>query len=145
MVKTRQILSTCFRVFSKNFAVIVNDGEYTWRIEDGVSPLQLFSCDHELADSRFAIHASKSSGNVVLLAKHADVLMLLIYSCSICGISKEWVLNDDTSSYANIGIIGKCLENTVGRNRITVPCDYRLWYNFIFLQNRKNQPIQRSP
>ena len=44
--------------------------------------------------------------------------MLLIYSYSTCGISKEWVLKADTKSYANIGIICKYLGNTVNRNML---------------------------
>ena len=66
-----------------------DDGKYTWRIEDGASPLQLFSCNHEEADSRIALHPSKSSENVVIVDKDTDFLMLLIYSYSSCGISKE--------------------------------------------------------
>ena len=42
--------------------------------------------------------------------------MLLIYSYSTCGISKEWVLKYDTNSYANISTICKYLGNTVSRN-----------------------------
>ena len=37
-------------------------------MEDGVSSLQLFSCNHEV-DSRIALHASKSRANVVVLSK----------------------------------------------------------------------------
>ena len=72
----------------KNVPIVINIGEYTWRIEDGVSPLHLFSCNHEEADSRMAPHASKSSRDVVIVAKDTDVLMLLIYSYSMCVISK---------------------------------------------------------
>ena len=36
--------------------IIINDGEYTWRIEDGVSPLKLFSTNHEEPDSRIAYY-----------------------------------------------------------------------------------------
>ena len=95
---------------------MINVGEYTWRIEDGVSPLRLFSCNHEEADSRIALHASKSSGNVVIVAKDTGVLMLLIYSYSTCATLKEWVLKYDTNSYANIGTLCKYLWNTVSRN-----------------------------
>ena len=63
-----------------------------------------------------APHASKSSGNVVIVAKDTDVLILLIYSYSTCVISKERVLKYDTNSYANIGTVCKYLGNTVSRN-----------------------------
>ena len=120
MLKTRQILSTCLWISSKcikkNVPIVINVGEYTWRIEDGVSPLHLFSCNHEEADSRIALHASKSSGDHVIVAKDTDVLILLIYSYSTCAISKEWVLKYDTNSYANIGTSCKYLGNTVSRN-----------------------------
>ena len=58
--------------------------------------------------------------------------MLLIYSCSTCGVSKELVLIYDTNSYANIGTICKYLRNTVSRNYVTVTCDYSLRYNVVF-------------
>ena len=73
--------------YKKNVPTIINDGKHTWRIEGGVSPLKLFSCNHEEADSRIALLASTSSGNVVIVAKDTDFLMLLIYSYSTCGIS----------------------------------------------------------
>ena len=63
-----------------------------------------------------APHASKSSRDVVIVAKDTDVLMLLIYSYSMCVISKERVLKYDTNSYANIGTVCKYLGNTVSRN-----------------------------
>ena len=34
--------------------IIINDGDHTWRIEDGVSALKLFFSNHEEADSRIA-------------------------------------------------------------------------------------------
>ena len=37
-------------------------------MEDGVSSSQLFSCNHE-ADTRIALHGSKSRANVVVLSK----------------------------------------------------------------------------
>ena len=111
----------------KNVPIVINIGEYTWRIEDGVSPLHLFSYNHEEADSRMAPHASKSSGNVVIVAKDTDVLMFLIYSYSTCVISKERVLKCDTNSYAIIGTVCKYLGNTVSRNilqyRAITGCD----------------------
>ena len=39
-----------------------------------------------------ALHASKSIGKVVIVLKEPDILMLLIQSCSMCTISKEWLL-----------------------------------------------------
>ena len=104
------------KIYEKNVPIVINVGEYTWRIEDGVSPLYLFSCNHVEGDSRIALHASKSSGNIVIVSKDTDVLMLLIYSYSPCAISKEWVLKYDTSSFANIGTVCKYLGNTVSRN-----------------------------
>ena len=101
--------------YEKNVPIIINDGEHTWRIEDEVSLLQLFSCNHE-DDSRIKLHASKSSGNVVIVAKDTNFLMFLIYSYSTCGISKEWVLKYETNSYANTGPICKYLRNIVSRN-----------------------------
>ena len=104
------------KIYENNVPIVINVGEYTWRIEDGVSPLHLFYCNNEEADSRIVLHASKSSGNVVIVANDTDILMLLIYSYSTCEISKEWVLKCDTNSYANIGTVCKHLGSTVSRN-----------------------------
>ena len=81
-----------------------------------LSPLHLFFSSLEEADSRIKLHASKSSGNVVIAAKDTYILILLIYSYSTRTISKEWMLKHDTDSYANIGTVCKCLGNTVSRN-----------------------------
>ena len=104
------------KIYENNVPIVINVGEYTWRIQDGVSPLHLFYCNNEEADSRIVLHASKSSGNVVIVANDTDILMLLIYSYSTCEISKEWVLKCDTNSYANIGTVCKYLGSTVSRN-----------------------------
>ena len=82
--------------YGKNVPIIINDRGHTCRIQNGASLLQLFSCKHEDADSRIALHASKSSRNVAIVAKDTNFLMLLIYSYYTCGISKEWVLKYDT-------------------------------------------------
>ena len=104
------------KIYEKNVPIVINVGEYTWRIEDGVSPLHLFSCNHGEADSRIAPHASKSSGNFIVVAKDTDVLIPLIHSYSTYVISKERVLKYDTNSYANIGTACKYLGNTVSGN-----------------------------
>ena len=104
------LLVNFLKIYEKNVPIVINVGKYAWRIEDGVSPLNLFCCcNNEEADSRIVLHASKSSGNVVIVAKDTDILMLLIYSYSTCEISKEWVLKYDTNSYANIGTVCKYL------------------------------------
>ena len=91
------------KIYKRKVPIIINDGEHPWRIEDGVSPLQLFSCSYEEADSRILLHALRSSGNVAIGAKGTDFLMFLVYSYSTCGISKEWMLKYETISYVNIG------------------------------------------
>ena len=70
MGKTRQILSTClfFLKNMKKYSIINNDEDHTGKIEDGVSSLQLLSCYNE-ADSRIALHTSKSRANVVVVLK----------------------------------------------------------------------------
>ena len=102
--------------YEKDVPIIVNDGEHKCSIQNGASLVLLFSCNHEDVDSRTALHASKSSRNVAIVAEDTNFLMLLIYSYSTCGISKEWVLKYDTSSYADIGAICKYLGNTSNRN-----------------------------
>ena len=103
----------------KNVPIVINDGEHTRRIEDGVLPLQLFCYNHEEADKRIALDLSISSRNVAIVAKDTDVLMFLIYSYSMCAISKVWVLKYHTNSlnsYSDIGTICKYFGNTVSRN-----------------------------
>ena len=100
----------------KTVPIVINDGKYTWRIEDGVFPLQLLSYNHEEADKRTAPSLSISSRNIAIVAKDTDILMFLIYSYSMCAISNVWVLKYDTNSYFDIGIICKYLGNTVSRN-----------------------------
>ena len=48
----KQILSTCMLVSTqkmkkKNVPIVINDGKHTWRIEDGVFPLQMLSYNHK--------------------------------------------------------------------------------------------------
>ena len=44
--ETKQILSTCMLVstqkMKKTVPIVINDGEHTWRIEDGVFPCNCF-------------------------------------------------------------------------------------------------------
>ena len=73
----------------KNVPIIFinNDGEHTRKTEDGVSSLQLFSCNRK-ADSKIPVQASKSRGNVVIELKETGILILLIYGHSTCEVSK---------------------------------------------------------
>ena len=88
----------------------------TWRIEDGVSLLQLwFSCNHK-ADSRIALHASKFRAIVAIVLKDRDSLMLLINKHCACAISKECVVKYGKNGYTNIGTMCKYLRNTITRN-----------------------------
>ena len=103
------------KIYVKNVPIINNDREHTRKIEDGVSSLQLFSCNHE-AESTIALHAFKSRENIVVVLKDTDILMLLVYGHSTCTITKEWVLKYDKNSYANIGATCKYLGNNVSRN-----------------------------
>ena len=121
MAKSKQdssylLVCTFSQKIWKNVPIIIDNGKHTWRTEDRVSQLQLFSSNHEEADIRIALHASKSSGNVEIVAKNTNFLMLLIYSHLKSGIPKEWVLKCDTNSYSNIGTINKYLGSTVSRN-----------------------------
>ena len=43
------------KIYEKNVPIVINIREHTWRTEDGVSSLQLFSCSDEEADSRIAL------------------------------------------------------------------------------------------
>ena len=95
-------------------------------------------------------NASKSSGNVVIVVKDSDVMMLLLYSYSMCAMSKEWVLKYDTNNYANIGLICKYLGNTVGRNILQyhaiTGCDTTwFFYRIGKISSFKEVPKKSSP
>ena len=83
VVKTidwRGILSTTLfssKNMKKNIPLINNDGEHAREFEDGGSSLQLFSCNDK-ADSRIALHNSKSRANVMVVLKnnHFDTFCL---------------------------------------------------------------------
>ena len=95
-------------------------------------------------------NASKSSGNVVIVVKDSDVMMLLLYSYSMCAMSKEWVLKYDTNNYANIGLICKYLGNTVGRNILRyhaiTGCDTTwFFYRIGKISSFKEVPKKSSP
>ena len=45
--------------YEKDVPIIVNDGEHKCSIQNGASLVLLFSCNHEDADSRIALHASE--------------------------------------------------------------------------------------
>ena len=64
--------------------------------------LQLFSCNHE-ADSKIALRASKYRGNVEVVLKETDILILLTYSHSTSAISKEPVVQYDKNSMEVFG------------------------------------------
>ena len=49
------LLVTFLKKYEKNVSIAINYGEHTWRIKDGASTLQLFSCNHEEADSMIAL------------------------------------------------------------------------------------------
>ena len=112
------------RKYEKNVPIIINDGEHTWRIEDEVSLLQLFSCNHE-DDSRIKLHASKSSGNVVIVAKDTNFLMFLIQLFHVWNIKRMGVKvrNKQLCQYRpNMQVF----EEHRQQKYITVACDYKL-------------------
>ena len=125
------------KTYEKNVAVINNDGEHTKKIDDRVS-LQLFSCSYE-ADNKIALQASKFRVNVMVVLKDTDILMLLVYSHSMCAISKECVLKYGKNSYAYVGTIRKHFGNTVSRNILqyyaVLGCDK---FSFFYIDQKIN-------
>ena len=81
--------------------------------EDGVSSLQLFSCNRK-ADNRIVLHVSEFKINVVFVWKGPDILMLLIYCHSMCPILKT--LKHDKNSYTNKGTIYKYFRTLSVKN-----------------------------
>ena len=57
------------------------------KIKDGTSLLELISYNYK-PDSRIAIQTSQSRANVVVVLKDTNILILLVYSHSVCAVSK---------------------------------------------------------
>ena len=89
----------------KKYSIINNDEDHTGKIEDGVSSLQLLSCYNE-ADSRIALHTSKSRANVVVVLKdrHFEAWLVILRAQY-----QKNVLKYDKNIYVDIETIWKYL------------------------------------
>ena len=77
-----------------------------------ITRLQLFTCNHEEADTRMVLHAILEDTNVVVVSKDTDVLVIMVYAFAKFEPSKEWYLKIDHKKYVDV----KSIVNHFGRN-----------------------------
>ena len=134
MGKTRKqnrsypLISFSQKIWKKN--INNNNAEHKRKIANGVSSIQLFSCNHK-ADSRIACTYMQ----MLWSYWKAEILMILVSSHSTCAILRECVLKYDKNNYAKIVTIWTYCGTSVSRNAL---CVYRLRYNSVFLHKWNN-------
>ncbi|MAG85790.1 MAG: hypothetical protein CMB97_00015 [Flavobacteriaceae bacterium] len=83
---------------------IVTNGCETLKVQHNGFEL-MYRCNHEEADTRLALHASLEESDVVIVSKDTDVLVLLVWTYSMCSPGKKWLFKYDQDKYADIGVI----------------------------------------
>ena len=64
-----------------NLPTIITSGKRNIKIQDR-HVTEMFNCNHEEADTRLILHAVLLEGDVVVVAKDTDVLILMIWAYS---------------------------------------------------------------
>ena len=110
----RSLLSTfCRHVLSGeaplDFPTIINDVDTTWMIDPSSNDVtELFSCNHEEADTRMIYHASLQEGPVVISANDSDVFILAAYACAL-DETRQWYFHYQNNSYCNLSKVASSL------------------------------------
>ena len=93
-----------FTITGKNF---------TYSIENGKQSM-IYQCNYEEADTRLVLHAFLVDGDVVVVFKDMDVLILFTWAYVKCGIKSNWYMMFDSTSYffkvGKIKVIKKLLK-----------------------------------
>ena len=72
----------------------VREEENTWLItQTNIEKLE--SCNHDEADTRLVLHASQSTGPVIIRATDTNVVILLSYAYSVCKPLQDWLMKID--------------------------------------------------
>jgi len=75
--------------------------------------------NHEEADTRLVLHASKENMDVVIVSKDTDVLILMIWAFAKLKIKKKWYLKYDHKKFVDVGKIVEFLDNTLSLSMLT--------------------------
>ena len=91
-----------------NLPTVVTSGERTIKIQDG-QVIEMFNCNHEEADTRLILHSVLLEGDVIVVAKDTDVLIVMIWAYHALEIRYQWFMKYDHDKYAKIDAICKFL------------------------------------
>ena len=84
------------------YPTVINDVDQTWEIDPSSHTVrELFSCNHEEADTRMIYHASLQASPVVISANDSDVFVLGTYAFALDD-TRHWYFNYKSSSYPNL-------------------------------------------
>ena len=72
----------------------------------------LFTSNQEQADTRMALHCSKSSKPVLVKAKDTDILILMMYAFVLTSPPYDWYLQIDNGKIVSVKKIYKNLGKT---------------------------------
>ena len=83
--------------------------------------------DHEEADSRLVLLASKVDSDIVVVCKDTDVLILMIWAYSKLNITNNWYFKYDRNKFADIrkmcSYVGKTLSLNLPKIHALTRCD----------------------
>ena len=94
--------------------------------------------DHEEADSRLVLLASKVDSDVVVVCKDTDVLILMIWAYSKLNITNNWYLKYDHEKFADIRKICSYLGKTLSLNLLKIYALTECLYHILFLPSWEN-------
>ena len=84
-------------------------------------------CNHEEADTRLVLHASKVDSDAFIVCKDTDVLILMIWTYSKMNITNNWYLKYDHKKFADIrktcSYLGKTLSLNLPKIHALTGCD----------------------
>ena len=83
-----------------NSPFTVTAGNKIYRFQEGQEKVN--ECNHEEADTRIILLASQENNDVVVVAKDADVLVLLVWAYTHHNIKHNWFFKYDAEKYVNI-------------------------------------------
>ena len=73
----------------------------------------LFTCNHNEADTRIVLHASRSIKPVIITATDTDVLVLLTHTYPQCNNAKQWLTKTNPGIFFDIKTICNFFRNSI--------------------------------
>ena len=85
------------------YQTIINDEDETWMLDPKENSVtNMFTCNHEEANTRGIYHASRQGeSNVVISANDSDVLFLGTYACAL-DAKRKWHFNYQSNTFADL-------------------------------------------